>query len=157
MRKHILHQSSKARHDPEIPVASIATILVSSEAPDHPLEHAFDGERGPGATRWVAAESGEQKIIVVFDTPQMIRQVTVEVEEHEMTRTQEIQLSVSSNAGETYRELRRQEFNFSPGSTTWEREDWTVSEEDVTHLKLSIKPDKGKKDCRASLTTLAVR
>ena len=50
-----------------------------------------------------------------------------------------------------------QEYNFSPPGTTFEREDWMVPAEGVTHLRLWIKPDKGGKPCRATLTSLALR
>src|SRR4029450_9579892 len=91
----------------------------------HPIDNVFDHRRGPGGSRWVAAEPGEQTLILAFDTPQIIRQTIVEVEELEVSRTQELQLSVSHDGGQTYRELRRQEYNFSPPGTTFEREAWT--------------------------------
>jgi hypothetical protein len=72
-----------------------------------------------------------------------------------VTRTQELAMSVSNDGGQTYRELVRQEYNFSPG-TTLEREEWTIRADGVSHLRLKIKPDKGGKPCRATLTTLAL-
>ncbi len=156
MRKHIL-QSQALPDEREIPVASIGTVFVTSEEADHPIDHAFDAQRGPGGTRWVAEKAGEQTVIIAFDTPQSIGHVSLEVEEHEMSRTQELQLSVSGDGGKTYREVRRQEFNFSPSGTTFEREGWDLSEANVTHVRLWIKPDKGGKPCRATLTSLALR
>jgi len=153
MRKSILQESQASHAEAIIPVSSVATVLVSSEAPEHPIEHAFDGQRGPGATRWIAAQPGEQRVIIAFDTPQTIRHVIVEVEEQEAWRTQELQLSVSTNGGETYRQLRCQEFTFHPGAT-WECENWAVTEFHVTHVKLVIKPDKGRTDLSATLTSL---
>ena len=140
----------------QIDVAAVATVLVTSEDPDHPVDHAFDSQSGPGGTRWVAGEPGEQVLILAFDAPQSIRRVLLEVEEREVARTQEIQLAVSGDGGRTYRELLRQEYNFSPPGTTFEREDWAVVAEGVTHLRLQIKPDKGGKPCRATITTLAL-
>lgn len=151
-----LHDSSHAYPEREIPVLSAATVLVSSEAEGHPLANVFDDKRGPGATQWIAAEPGDQKLIIAFHQPQTIRQVTLEIEEREVSRTQEVQLAVSSDGGETYRALLRQEFNFSPDGTTWECEDWTVAEFNVTHVKLVIKPDKGRKDLFAKLTSLVL-
>lgn len=156
MRKHIL-QPGTIPDEPEIPVASIATVFVTSEQSDHPIDHAFDAQRGPGGTRWVAEQAGEQTIVVAFDTPQAIGRVSLEVEEPETSRTQELQLSVSNDGGNTYREVCRQEFNFSPGGATFERETWAVSEAKATHVKVWIKPDKGGRPCRASLTSLAFR
>jgi len=80
----------------------------------------------------------------------------VEAEELEVSRTQEFRLSVSHDGGQIYRELRRQEYNFSPPGTTFEREAWTVLAEGVTHLQLWMKPDKGGKPCRATLTALVL-
>ena len=45
---------------------------------------------------------------------------------------------------------------FSPEGTTWECEDWAINECDVTHVKLVIKPDKGRKDLFAKLTSLVL-
>jgi len=140
----------------QIDIAAVATVLVTSEAADHPVDHAFDGRRGPGGSRWIAGEPGEQAVILAFDAPQSIRRVILEVEEHGLARTQELQLAASGDGGQTYRELLRQEYNFSPPGTTFEREEWAVTAECVTHLRLWIKPDKGGKPCRATLTSLVL-
>jgi hypothetical protein len=141
----------------EIDIAAVATVQVTSEATDHPVDHVFDGSRGPDGTRWIAGEPGDQTLILAFDAPQAIRRVVLEVEEPEIARTQEVQLSVSVDGGRTYRELLRQEFNFSPPGTTFEREDWAVTMEGVTHLRLWIKPDKGGKTCRGTITSLVLQ
>jgi hypothetical protein len=141
----------------EIDVAARATVQVTSESTEHPVEHAFDNRRGPGGTRWEAGGPGEQAVILAFDAPQTIRQVLLEVEETEVARTQELQLAVSHDGAQTYRELLRQEYNFSPPGTTFEREDWAVTAEGVTHLRLRMKPDKGGKPCRATITSLVLR
>ena len=140
-----------------IDIAAVATVLVTSEEPDHPIDHAFDDRRGPGGSRWIAGEPGEQTVILAFDAPQSIRRVALEVEEPEVPRTQELQLAVSTDGGRTYRELLRQEYNFSPPGTTFEREDWAVESHAATHLRLMIRPDKGGKPCRATITSLSLR
>src|SRR4051794_27736616 len=140
----------------EIDIAAVATVLVTSEAPEHPVDYAFDLHRGPGGSRWVAGEPGEQTLILAFDAPQTIHRVALEVEEPEGARTQELQLAVSGDGGRTYGEVLRQEYNFSPPGTTFEREEWTVSADCVTHLRLHIKPDKGGKPCRATITSLSL-
>jgi len=137
-------------------IATVATVQATSETPEHPIDNAFDEHRGPGGTRWIAGESGEQTVILAFDAPQTINQILLEVEEPEFARTQELHLSLSCDGGKTYEELLRQEFNFSPAGTTFERETWTVSAQGVTHLRLVIKPDKGGKPCRATLTSFVV-
>jgi hypothetical protein len=80
----------------------------------------------------------------------------IEVEETQNSRTQELLLAVSHDGENTYRELLRQEFNFSPCGWTFEREEWTVAAGQVTHFRLIIKPDKGGGPCRASLTGLVL-
>jgi F5/8 type C domain len=157
LRKHLLttHQTVSGRGAAEKDIAAVATVLVSSEDPRHPIDYAFDGQRGPGASRWIAAQPGEQTLILAFDTPQTIRKILVEVEEPEISRTQEMAVSISQD-GQTYRELLRQEYNFSPPGTTLEHEEWSIKADAITHLQLRIKPDKGDKAGRATLTTLAL-
>jgi len=161
MRKQILKPnppvSTSAPASGELDVATLATVMVTSEMADHPVENAFDGQRGPGATRWISEKGGEQTVILAFDSPQAIRTVALEIEETEESRTQELQLAVSGDGGQNYRELLRQEFHFAPQGSTFEREEWTVNAEAVTHLRLQIKPEKGGRPCRASLTTLVLR
>jgi hypothetical protein len=161
MRKKILNSENldQAEHSSlaELDVATIATALVTSEDAQYPLENAFDRQRGPGGSRWVAAQLGEQTLILEFDTPQKIDRVILEIEELEMSRNQELQLSVSVDQGVIYQELRRQEYNFSPPGTTFEREEWEIFITGVTHIRLWIKPDKGDKSCRATLTTFALQ
>src|SRR3954464_12809242 len=99
LRKHIIRApaSAPAPMPGEIDIATVATVLVTSEAAEHPVEHAFDAHRGPGGSRWVAGEPGEQVLLLAFDAPQAIRRVVLEVEEVEVARTQELQLGVSSD------------------------------------------------------------
>jgi hypothetical protein len=140
----------------EIAVADVATVQVTSEEADHPIDNAFDHRRGRGGSRWIAGAPGEQTVILQFDSPQTIRKIGVDVEELDVSRTQELSLSVSSDGGRTYRELLRQEFTFSPPTTSFERERWTVPGAAVTHLRLDIKPDKGGRVGRATLTSLTL-
>jgi hypothetical protein len=159
LRKHILTECPIALASPreEKDIAALATVLVTSEAADHPIDNVFDTQRGPGGSRWMAATPGEQVLILAFDAAQTIRRVSLEVEELEFSRTQELELSVSADGGQTYRELRRQEYTFSPPGTTFEREDWSIAAEGITHLQLRIKPDKGGKPCQATLTSLTIQ
>src|SRR4028119_1740292 len=149
LRKHIIRApaSTPIPTPGEIDIAAVATVLVTSEAAEHPVDHAFDAHRGPGGSRWVAGEPGEQTLILAFDAPQAIRRVALEVEEPEVARTQELQLAVSTDGGRTYREVLRQEYNFSPAGATFEREDWAVDAVGVTHLRLLIRPGAGGHPC----------
>jgi hypothetical protein len=139
-----------------LPLSELATVFVTSEAPDHPVEHVFDGRRGPDATRWVAANPGEQTVLLAFDAPQPVQQVRIEIEEHERARTQEMDLAISTDGGRTFREIVRQEYTFSPPGTTVERESWTLRTDPVTHLRLRIKPDKSGGPALATMTSLTV-
>jgi hypothetical protein len=150
------HPVESASFVGEIPVAEVAIVQVSSEQGNHPVDNVFDDRRGPGGSRWIADGTGEQALILVFDSPQTIRKVSLEVEELSVSRTQELSASVSSDGGRTYRELVRQEFTFSPPSTSFEREVWSVAAEGVTHLRIDIKPDKGGRVGQATLTSLSL-
>ena len=144
-RKHLRTEPPiiSAPRSGEQAMAAIATVLVPSEAADHPIDHACDHRRGPGGSRWVAAAPGEQRLILACDTPQTIRTISLEVEEPAVSRTQVLHVSVSSDGGQTYQELRRQEYTLSPPGTTFAREEWAVTVEAVTHLQTVITPDKG--------------
>jgi|SRR6266511_2737511 len=97
LRKHILTERPAApiSRSGEKDIAAIATVLVTSEAADHPIDLAFDNRRGPGGSRWVGEGPGEQTLMLAFATPQTIRKIRLEVEEQEVSRTQELQVSIS--------------------------------------------------------------
>ncbi len=158
LRKLILNDRSAAgapRTDlKDIP--ALATVLVTSEAPEHPVDHLFDTSGGPGGTRWIAGADGEQTLVLAFDAPQSIRAIGIEAEEPSASRTNVLTVSLSADGGRTYQERIRQEFNFSPG-TTFEREEWTVPAERISHVRVVIRPDKGNAPHRATLTSLTVR
>lgn len=161
MRKKIMERRETAKApipmEGELDVRGMARALITSEAEGFPIENAFDESRGPGGSRWIAAEAGKQTLILEFDAPQSLREAQIEVEETEVSRTQDLTLAVSTDGGESYRELLRQEFHFSPPGTTLERETWSFELDGVTHLRLEILPDKGGKPSRASLTSMALR
>ena len=158
LRKLILNDRSVAgapRTDVK-DIPALATVLVTSEAPEHPVDHLFDTSGGPGGTRWIAGADGEQTVVLAFDAPQSIRAIGIEAEEPSASRTNVLTVSLSADGGRTYQERIRQEFNFSPG-TTFEREEWTVPAERISHVRVVIRPDKGNAPHRATLTSLTVR
>ena len=159
LRKHILNSlpTGGALKPDALEIPALATVLVTSEAPDHPVDHLFDASNGPGGTRWIAGSDGEQALVLAFDAPQTIRAVDIEVEEPCATRTNVLTVSLSNDGGRTYRERVRQEFTFSPPATTFEREEWAMSAERITHIRVVIQPDKGHASHRATLTSLTVR
>jgi hypothetical protein len=159
LRKHLLtdHPIGQVAEPGEKDIAALATVGVTSEATDYPIDNAFDSHRGPGGSRWVAGAPGPQRLLLTFDAPQTLRRLRLEVEEHEVSRTQDLQVAISRDGGHTYQTLLRQEYTFSPPGTTFEREEWAIPMEGVTHLQLVITPDKGGAPCYATLTTLALQ
>ena len=114
-RKHLLteHPIAGVPQSGEKDIEAIATVLVTSEATDAPIDRVFDRRRGRGGSRWVAAMPGEQRLILAFDTPQTIRAISLEGEEPEVSRTQVLHVSVSCDGGQTYQELRGQEYSLA--------------------------------------------
>ena len=126
-----------------IDIASCATIAYSSEKPGHPVEHLLDGRSGPGGTRWISARSDViEQIIVEFDQPQTISRLAYEVEEAVRERTQEVRVEVSEDGGRTYRQILVQEYTFSPGGATYQREEQRLNLLQTSHLRLTIVPNK---------------
>jgi hypothetical protein len=159
LRKHLLtdYPAERIAEPGEKDIAALATVWVTSEAADYPIDNVFDNHRGPGGSRWAAETPGPQRLLLAFDAPQPLRLLRLEVEEQDMSRTQEIQVAISQDGGHTYQTLLRQEYTFSPPGTTFEREEWAIPAEGVTHLQLVITPDKGGAPCHATLTTLALQ
>jgi hypothetical protein len=77
--------------------------------------------------------------------------VHLEFHEYKSARTQEFVLRWSSDAGQSYREIVRQQYNFSPPDTTAEREDYSVNLDGVSNLELTIVPDISGGPAHASL------
>jgi hypothetical protein len=75
-------------------------------------------------------------------------------EETETKRTQEFTLPWSSDRGSSFREIVRQQWNFSSPGATRETEDYAVDLSNVTLLDLIIEPDKENSKARASLLSL---
>ena len=60
----------------------------------------------------------------------------------------------SADGGGEFRDVVRQQWNFSPGGSTHEVEDHTVNLPGVTVLELTITPDTAGGSARASLQEL---
>src|ERR1700758_5112064 len=103
----------------------------------------LDAGGGPGATGWVSARSDTvEHIVVEFDRPQAISRLLYEVEETMGERTQEVRVEISEDGGRSYRQILVQEYNFSPGGATYQREELRFNLRGVTHLRLTIVPHK---------------
>jgi len=135
--------ATSARAAGEIDIAGGATIAYSSEDPAHPVEHMLDGQSGPGATRWMSARPDTtEHIVIEFDRPQTISRLVYEVEETRRERTQEVRVEASEDGGRSYRQILVQEYNFSPGGATYQREEQRFNLRQVNHLRLTIVPNK---------------
>jgi hypothetical protein len=113
----------------------LATVEITSEDVDHPIESALIPDRGPG---WQAAQLGKQTIRLVFDEPISIGRLRFDEREH--GRTQEFVLRWLSQS-QSLREIVRQQYTFSPPDTNQEIEDYSVKLSGVIALELQIVPD----------------
>jgi len=128
-----------------------AAVEVTSEEENFPVESALVlGE----ARGWRAAIPGIQTIRLIFDQPQRLRHISLVFEETERTRTQEFVLRWSSDGGRSFREIVRQQWNFSSPGGVREIEDYAVDLVDVGVLELIIVPDKSGGEARASLVKM---
>jgi hypothetical protein len=154
MRKRITNQGTESvspLNQQWLNVEHLAQVEVTSEDAAHPIESALIPSAGPG---WRAVQSGQQTVRLLFDEPQRLRHMRLLFQEDNQERTQQFVLRWSSDGGQSYREIVRQQYNFSPPATTSECEDYTVDLDGVTALELSIVPDISRGPARASLAQL---
>ena len=131
-----------------------AVVEVTSENKDYPVESALVAGEMRG---WRAAASGTQTVRLIFDEPQRLTRIALAFEETETERTQEFVLRWSGDGGRSFREIVRQQWNFSPPKTTREDEEYQVDLSGVTVLELVIVPDISRGSARASLKSLRLR
>ena len=140
MRKRILGpvQEGDCLEPQWLNIEGLVEVEITSEDAAHPIESALL----PGGTSgWRAAEPGQQTIRLLFKQPQPLRRIWMNFVEPQTQRTQEYVLRWSSDNGQSFREIVRQQWNFSPPSTTNEVEDHRVNLSAATMLELNIKPD----------------
>src|ERR1039458_8216837 len=141
MRKHLIAaipQSAPALNGGWLALDGAAVVEVTSEDKEYPVESALV----PGETRgWRAAASGTQTVRLIFDEPQRLTRIALAFEETETERTQEFVLRWSSDSGRSFREIVRQQWNFSPPHSVREVEEYQVELSAVTVLELVIVPD----------------
>jgi hypothetical protein len=156
MRKRLITRSPQdaAAHDEGwLDLDRLAVVEVTSEDKDYPVESALAAEEVRG---WRAAASGTQTVRLIFDEPQRLTRIALVFEETETERTQEFVLRWSGDGGRSFREVVRQQWNFSPANTTREIEEYHVELSEVTVLELVIVPDISRGAARASLKSLRV-
>ena len=132
-------------------VEHTALVEVTSEENGFPIESALQETENHG---WRAANPGTQTIRLIFDEPQKLRRIWLVFEDSENARTQEFVLRWSPDSGNSFRQIVRQQWNFSPPESIQEIEDYAVELSAVTTLELVIVPDKNGGTARASLASL---
>ena len=130
-----------------------ASVEVTSEEKDYGIEAALVSGKTQG---WRAADSGTQTIRLIFDEPQRLTRISLVFEESETERTQEFVLRWSPDGGRSFREIVRQQWNFSPPTPHVRSRNISVELSDVTVLELVIVPDISRGAARASLKSLRV-
>jgi hypothetical protein len=156
MRKRIISRDTgdvKTSEQNWLDLESLAEVELTSEDASHPIESALKPSGGPG---WLALEPGEQTIRLLFDKPLRVRLIRLVFQVDEQDRTQEFVLLWSSNNGQSYREIVRQQFNFNSPHNTLEIEDYVVDLDGLTTLELRIVPDISGGLAHASVSHLCI-
>jgi hypothetical protein len=156
MRKRIITQGSKDVIPPDqnwLDLENLAEAEVTSEDASHPIESALKPAEGPG---WRASEFGLQTVRLLFDKPLVVRHIRLVFQGDGQDRTHEFVLRWSSDGGQSYREIVRQQYNFNSPHNTLEIEEYTVDLVGLTTLELSIVPDISGGLARASVAQLCL-
>jgi hypothetical protein len=153
MRKQVIRipQIAAAWDQGWLDLNQMASVEVSSEDENYPVESALVGDEKTG---WRAADPGTQTIRLIFDSPQKLKRIFLAFEDHEAFRTQEFVLRWSSRVGQPFREIVRQQWNFSSPGAVREIEDYAVDVANVGVLELVIVPDKNGGEACASLAKM---
>jgi hypothetical protein len=151
MRKSVLeHLAGRADSKPDenwLDVERLATVQVTSEDPAFPIESVFSNSGS-----WRAAKEGEQVIRLIFDEPQTLHRIWLRFSEAKIARTQQFALRWAGPGGQTFHEIARQQWNFSPDASTEEFEDYRVNLNEVSTLELTIQPEITAGNAVATLT-----
>jgi hypothetical protein len=154
MRKRITAQDQKPASDSKVSWLNLdacAEVEVTSEEANHPIESALITDQSAG---WRASEPGKQTIRLHFDHPQNLQRIWLKFLETNDARTQEYVLRWSADNGQSFKDIVRQQWNFSPPSTVSEIEDHQVGLQGVTVLELNIIPNISGGNSLASLARL---
>jgi hypothetical protein len=134
-----------------LPLEELAEVEITSENTAHPIEAALVAGGGSG---WRAETPGKQTIRLLFARPQPVKRIWLRFEERDSERTQEYVVRWSPDRGQSFRDVVRQQWNFSPRGATVETEDHRVDLPAVTILELCITPDTSGGTAVASLNEL---
>lgn len=156
MRKRIIKDKQKidpSLHENWLDLEDIAEVEFTSEDPAYPVENALIPGNPLG---WQAAQPGEQTIRLLFSEPQQIKRIWLYFEEPHIERTQQYVLRWSPDHGQTFNEIVRQQWNFSPQGSKEQSENIQTDISGVTVIELIINPDISGGDIRASLAQFRV-
>ena len=123
MRKRVIaavQQNTSPSDQDWLNIDGLAEVEITSEGATHPIESALLPGEGAG---WRAAVPGKQTIRLLFAHPQELHRIWLNFVEPADTRTQEYVLRWSPDGGQSFREIVRQQWNFSPQGATSETED----------------------------------
>src|SRR5260370_4045079 len=139
MRKRLtISESPSVSGQAWLNLETAATLELTSEDERHPIEAALSSRDCQG---WRASGPGPQTIRLVFDQPQRLRRINLVFTEAATSRTQEFVLRWRSEADQGFREIVRQQGNFSPPQTAREMEYYQVDLASVKVLEMVIGPD----------------
>jgi hypothetical protein len=136
--RHSIRGSTGVADENWLPLERLSEVEVTSEALAYPVECALLPDPSAG---WRAGWPGPQTIRLHFRQPQRLRRIWLSFVESERERTQEYTLKWSTDYGDSFHEVVRQQWNFSPQGATREIEDHAVELQNVTILELNIIPD----------------
>lgn len=154
MRKKIIgidQQETLSHEQKWLNLEEIVKVELTSENDNYPIESALLADQPSG---WRAETPGKQIIRLLFDPPQRLQRICLSFEESHYERTQEYILRWSPEDENSFQEIVRQQWNFSPEDTIHEREDHQVNLQKVSVLELIIIPDISGGDACASLSQL---
>lgn len=141
MRKRIITEQNQTTGTPAgnwLDLENLCDVEITSENPNYPIEAALM----PGRTQgWRAAVPGKQTIRLIFARPLQIRRIGLHFIETSCARTQQYTLRWSPDNGNSFTEIVRQQWNFSPDGATSEQENHAVELSGMTMLELTIIPD----------------
>ena len=152
MRKRLISEHAAITSPPPadwLNLEELAEVEINSEDAAHPIEAALLGGSG-----WRAAQPGRQTIRLLFPRPQHVRRILLAFVEPSVQRTQEYLLRWSGDGGLSFREIVRQQWNFSPPGASSQTEQHEVDLSGVGVLELIITPDIGNSQAFASLARL---
>jgi hypothetical protein len=132
---------------------SLATVEITSEESNRPIELALRVGEEEG---WRAAAPGVQVIRLIFHEPRRISRIRLRFGEKSTERTQEFVLRWAPDQSQPFREIVRQQWNFSPQGSNIELEDYHVDLNAVGVLELTVNPDVAGRRAFASLDELRI-